>query len=417
MAALQVILWLVVVLYVPVVASWWYFAAYYLRRLRRDPLRLETVPEWPAGTPAPSLAVIVACHNEAAGIEDFLARLRQQTYPNLRILVADDRSTDATGALLRAAAARDPRIERVEIAALPPGWLGKTHAVARAVERSTAEYLLFLDSDVELAPHALNTVMQKVCRDGIDFLSFWPRLELRSFWEQVLTPPALLLLSVWALPRSPAGDVAGQTPLGNGQFLLVRRQAYEALGGHAGVPDELAEDAVLAARAHAAGQRCWAGLGEGIYTAYRVGGFRRTANALARVLVGSLRQQRRLWLGTQILLAGGFAPAWVLPVAALGLALGWPAGPLAALLALGALHWAGLTLTLRRALAMTLVRRGSLAWFPFGALLVTGILVWSSYLLSGRGTLRWGPTRYRLRGSRVVAAAGGAPPGPRGAPC
>lgn len=411
MNILEVILWIFVVTYVPVVACWWYVAAYYVRKLARHPVGLEPCAAWPDGCPAPALDVIVACHNEAAGIEACLHGLLRQGYPNFRVRVVDDRSTDGTADIVRRLAAQDTRIHLHEIRSLPAGWTGKTHALAQAAGHVAAEYLLFLDSDVDLTPHALNTVMHKVVADQVDFLSFWPRLELLSTSERLLTPAALVVLSMWALPRVPRADVVAEVPLGNGQFMLIRRGTYEVIGGHAGVADELAEDAVLAARAHATGARCWAGLGTEVYTSRRTGGWRRTVNALARVVLGSVRRTRDLWAGAQVLLAGGFTPLWVVPLAVVLLACGWSgsagwSGWLPWVLGgLGLLHWLGLLLALRQAFALLLVRRGSIVAFPLGAVIVAGVLVWAAYLRSGRGTVQWGSARFRVRGSRVEATA------------
>ncbi|MBU0639139.1 MAG: glycosyltransferase [Planctomycetes bacterium] len=398
---MEVFLWIVAFSYVIVVACWWY-GLFYLWRMRPDAVRLEPVSSWPVARPAPSLSVVVACHNEEEGIESCVRKLLLQDYPDLRIIMANDRSTDRTGAILARLAAEDARISVIEIEELPPDWTGKTHAVSRAVERCATDYVLFIDSDVELSPRALITVMDKACRDDVDFLSLWPHLDLRSFSEKLLTPPAMFVLALWAVPYTHGKDVATETMLGNGQFLLVKRAAYEAIGGHASVGNELAEDAILALKAHESGQRCWSGVGDGLYVTYREGDFARTVNALARVLIGSLQKQWRILVGTQMLLAGGFAAAWILPAALICLALSvYPTIALTFLI-LAVLHWTGMTLTLRRAFALTLVKRGSLLWFPLGAVIVTGVLFWSAYLLAGRGSVRWGTTRYRVHGSRVA---------------
>ena len=402
---MQVVLWLFAASYLPVVAAWWYFAIFYRRQLERAPLQLEPVGAWPPPLPAPSLTVFIACHNEADSITACVRGLLRQTYPRFRVLIANDRSTDGTGEVVRGLAAEDARVHLVEIHELPPGWMGKTHALAKAVRGCDADYLLFIDSDVALAPGALNAVMQKSTTERIDFLSLWPYLDLRSFSEKLLTFPAVVLLSLWALPRRPvAGCLADETQLGNGQFLLVRRVAYEQIGGHAAVAGELAEDAVLAGRARAAGQHCWAGLGAGMYCAYREGGFRRTANSLARILVGSLQTQRRLWAGMQVLLGGGFSAAWIPPAALICIGLGRHVGVAVLCLVLSVLHWIGMMMTLSMASRKSLARRGPLVWFPFGSAIVAGILVWCSFLCSGWGTVRWGATRYRVRGSRIVEA-------------
>jgi len=399
---MQLLLWLILLSYAVVVLLWAY-GCYYVHRLDLSGLRLAPCHAWPPDRPAPSLAIILACHNEERDLEPCLQHLLAQPYPNLRVIVADDRSTDRTGPILAALAASDPRIQPVTVRALPSGWIGKTHALSRATAECDTEYILFVDTDVRLAPHALLTVMNHVLSDQIEFLSLWPRLELRSLAEQLLTPPTMFLLSLWALPRRRASDVATQTVLGNGQFLLVQRRAYESLGGHSAVGDELAEDAVLAAKAHAAGLPCWSGLGAGVLVSRREGDFQRTVHSIARVMIGSLQTHQRMLVGTQILLAGGFAAAWIPPLAILGLLLHAYPATAAAALALGILHWILLLATLHRAFALTLVRRGPLFWFPLGSALCAGVLFWSAWLASGRGRIRWGNTHYRLAGSRAVA--------------
>lgn len=397
------LLWILAASELMVAVCWWYG---YVRwcAMRGGRLSLAPVTERPDDGAAPSVAVVVACHNEEQGIEGFVRSLQLQNYPNLRLIVANDRSDDRTGEILRTLAAQDDRIQIVEVNHLPNGWIGKTHAVSRAVANCEAEYLLFTDSDVTLRPHAVATVMDKMVRDKLDFLSLWPHLELRSFAEKLLTPPVMMLLSLSALPRNPKADVAARTVLGNGQFMLFRRSAYEALGGHESVAGELAEDAVLAAKAHAAGRRCWSGLGTGLYVTYREGGFARTSHALARVLIGSLRTRRRLLTATQIMLGGVFAPVWMAPAALIGLSLGLAPSLCIAIVAFCVLHAAGMALTLYDAFDVTLARRGPLVWFPFGALIVAGILFWCAFLLSGHGRVRWGSTHYRLNGSCVAAA-------------
>lgn len=397
------ILWILAVSEFLVAACWWYGYVRW-RGMRGGRLSLEPVAEPPSDREAPSVAVVVACHNEEHGIEDFVRSLQLQNYPNLRLVVANDRSDDRTGEILRTLAARDDRIQVVEVRHLPAGWIGKTHAVSRAVANCKAEYLLFADSDVTMQPHAVATAMDKMVRDKLDFLSLWPHLELRSFAEKLLTPPVMVLLSLWALPRNPKADVGEQTLLGNGQFMLFRRSAYEALGGHESVAGELAEDAVLADKAHRAGRRCWSGLGTGLYVTYRDGGFARTSHALARVLIGSLRTRGRLLAATQIMLGGVFAPVWMAPAAVVCLCLGFAPLLCIAIAAFCVLHAAAMMLTLHDAFDVTLARRGPLVWFPFGALIVAGILFWCAFLLAGHGRVRWGSTRYRLNGSCVAAA-------------
>ncbi len=398
----EALLWFVAVCQALTAALWWFFW-FFQKRLKLNEISLPAVKDWPADQPSPSLAVLIACHNEEDGIEACIRRLQGQTYPNMTFVVADDRSTDRTGEILQRLATEDPRVRPVTINDLPPNWTGKTHALSVAIESIKEDYVLFMDCDVELVPHALSSVMHKVCQDKLDFFSFWPYLDLRSPSERLLIPPAMTVLSLWAKPRGSSQDIVEKTIMGNGQFMLVKRSSYEAIGGHQGVSAELAEDAILAHKAHAAGQRCWSGPGKELYLVYREGAFSRSANSLARVLIGSLQAQWRLLASTQVLIGGCFAPGWVLPTAVICLALGFNPALCLTFTVFSILHWTGLVLALRDALSNTLAKRGSLFWFPFGSAVVAGILFWSAYLFSGRGTLRWGKTYYRVKGTQITA--------------
>lgn len=108
----------------------------------------------------PSVSVIVAAHNEEAAIGRCLERILAQRYPHMDVIVANDRSTDRTAEIVASVAGRAPDIRRVDIDALPDGWLGKTHAVSVASRAAAGEYLVFADSDVEWEPGMLTTVME-----------------------------------------------------------------------------------------------------------------------------------------------------------------------------------------------------------------------------------------------------------------
>jgi hypothetical protein len=196
--------------------------------------------------------------------------------------------------------------------------------------------------------------------------------------------------------------------MGNGQFLLVRRAAYERIGGHAAVKAELAEDAVLAINAFRGGLKRWVGLGNGLYVASRNSTFSRCSNGLARVIIGSIPSVWKILLSTQIVLGGCVTPFWVGPLAAIlwftGVATGGTA-PLLCGLFVGAavLHVAAMFQTLRGLFALTMEERGSLWWFPIGCVMTVWILLWSLWIMMGRGTIRWGATQYTVEGSRILA--------------
>jgi len=404
---LSLLFWILFGLYAVVVVLW-LIGLVLVRRLRLDDIvRLTLAADATrAGAPAATarLAVYVAAHNEERRIESCLGRLLEQDYPQMTVTVINDRSTDRTAELVRQVAAKDARVRLVEVSELPPGWVGKTHALAVATRQIDADYLLFVDGDCRLAPGAVRTLMGKVAAEGIDFLTLWPRLELVSPSEQWLTPPAIWLLAAWTILASLRRGGRDNVQMGNGQFLLMSRSGYERIGGHEGVAAELAEDAILAAKAAEAGLKCQACSGDGVYVTSRDNKPATTFNALTRVLIGSLVEPWKMLVSQQLLLGGCAVPVWMLPLATtIGVITGEPAAWACA--AAAVVHWVFMSIALRPMFDLVFAKRGGIWHFPIGALVCAGVTVRAYLVMTGRGTVRWGTSRYRVRGSRIQGAA------------
>jgi chlorobactene glucosyltransferase len=217
------------------------------------------VPRWaarwrldrPAAAPAapttalPRVSVCVPARDEALNIGDCVRSALASRWAELELVVVDDRSTDGTGAAALAAAAGDPRLRLVQGTERPAGWAGKAWACARAAGEAQGEWLLFIDADVRVDPDAIPALVQQAERDGLDLLSVFGRWRLDSFWERALIPTvgwfirgAVDLDRVNA-PQEPAA-------FANGQMILVRRAAYEAVGGHGAIRAEILDDVRIA---------------------------------------------------------------------------------------------------------------------------------------------------------------------------
>ena len=205
-------------------------------------------PESPTLRDGPLVSVLVPAKDEERSIGDCLRSLLRQDYARLEILVVEDRSTDRTAELVRTFAASDARVRLLQVADLPPGWTGKTHALDVAQREARGEWLLFVDADTQLAPTCVSALLHDAVTRGADLESVLPSFETSSFWESVVQPFAGACLMV-LFPLSRVNDARRRDlAFANGQFLLIRRRAYDTIGGHAAVRDKFVEDVHLARR-------------------------------------------------------------------------------------------------------------------------------------------------------------------------
>jgi hypothetical protein len=178
----------------------------------------------------PTLAVIFAARNEAVSVEKAARSLLAQDYPNLQLIAVDDRSTDGTGAILEALAAENPRLQVVHVRELPPGWLGKNHALHVAVQSTAAEWLLFTDADVVFAPGTLRKALARAVTEQADHVTVIPEVPNETVGEKLFMAMFGLIFSLYA-PQWAVEDPRRQAALGIGAFNLVRGTAFRAIGG------------------------------------------------------------------------------------------------------------------------------------------------------------------------------------------
>ena len=193
----------------------------------RNVVRLERVDQAPVAYP--SLTVVIPALNEARALESSLGSVLDQDYPDLEIIVLNDRSTDETGAILDRMRARYPRLQVVHILELPAGWLGKNHALHLGAQRARGEWLLFTDADVQFEPHALSAALAHAVANDLDHLTAVPHMLAKSPWLKAFVSSFMLLFSFGVLRASAP---ATKAHVGLGAFNLLRRSVYEALGGH-----------------------------------------------------------------------------------------------------------------------------------------------------------------------------------------
>ncbi len=215
----------------------------------RDGLALPEAVVDPAT--AEAVCVVVPAHNEEAMIGALVRSLRVQDYPNLRFVFALDRCTDGTEAALRHAAGDDPRFEVVVITDCPPDWAGKVHAVYEAVGRARgtrgAAYLLFADADTRFDPGCVRACLALLKNRQLGLVSLLSTLSRRRWFEHLVQPAAgMELMRQYPPLRVNRREHERGRPFANGQFMLFRRDVYDAVGGHAAAREYLLEDIHLA---------------------------------------------------------------------------------------------------------------------------------------------------------------------------
>jgi hypothetical protein len=346
-------------------AVFWIGGAWLARaRLRQ----LPPLPERGAAAALPPVALCIPARDEAREVGRALDSWLGQDYPDLRIVVVDDGSRDATPALLASRAARHGhrlRVHRND--GLPRGWLGKNHALHLAScqpEALAAPWLLFADADVRAGPGLLRRAFAFLEAHPGDLLALLPAVDTVALAERMFIPWATLGF-LWAVPFARVPCAKSRAHCGVGAFILVRRCAYDAVHGHAGAPMELVDDMGLARRVKAMGYtnrvalagpalrlRMYHGLGD-LLQAMR-------KNALAKPLLGPL------------------VPLAVVVVVGLGLSpvlLAWAGFPWA-----GAGLWALVALVMANAQARFTgwAREPALALWPLNGFLLAAGLLWAA---------------------------------------
>jgi chlorobactene glucosyltransferase len=202
-----------------------------------------------SGEPIPAgvtVSVCIPARNEEGRVGLTVADVLAQDHPGLvEVIVLDDGSEDGTAAEIEAAAGGDPRVRRLLGSGPPPGWKGKQAAVWRAQQEASGEWLLFVDADVRLHPRALTVALGEARRREAVMVSWLGQLSTRTFWEHVLMPFIGDLIVLFTKPKW-VNDPSRDDCLANGQFILIRRDAYDAVGGHEAVKDSVIDDVSLA---------------------------------------------------------------------------------------------------------------------------------------------------------------------------
>jgi GT2 family glycosyltransferase len=340
------------------------------------------------------ISAIVPARNEEAVIARCVESLGAQEEIG-EVIVVNDESSDGTGRVLeelirreRNEAERDgrpARLRMMESGGVPDGWVGKNHAAWLGAREAKGEWLLFTDADTVHRAGSGARALEDAERTGAALVSYSPEQELRTWWERALVPFVFCRLAQ-LYPYHAVSDPSSADAAANGQYILMRREAYEAIGTHAAVRGEVLEDVALARLAKRAGVRIHFARGQGIVAARMYRSF------------GAMWEG---WVKNLYALAGGTrGAAWREVVGV------FPVVPVV-LLAMGAVHLVfpilgAMMLALRHAAYGVELRRNHYAWSGIGYYLPGAVLycaaVAASAMRHRTGKVAWKGREYRVEG-------------------
>jgi glycosyltransferase involved in cell wall biosynthesis len=201
------------------------------------------------------VSVIVPARNEEVSLGKCLESLVSQREVDFEIIVVDDHSTDRTHEMAASfAAAHESKLRVIDAGPLPPGWTGKNNAITAGVHRARGKWLLFTDADTVHLPGSLARAVEEAQEYRVDMLSYSPGQIAVTFWEMAVLPVVFAELAR-QYPPLKVSDPNSPSAAANGQYILVSREAYDAVGGHAAIAREILEDVALARRFKAAGRK------------------------------------------------------------------------------------------------------------------------------------------------------------------
>ncbi len=214
---------------------------------------MACIPRVNQQSPPAKVSVIIPVRNEQENVEGVVRSLAGQEGV-AEILMVNDHSEDRTGEILARLAEEIPNLTALEAPELPPGWTGKNHALAYGAEHAQGEIFLFTDADTRHFEGTVAACALRMEREGLAVYSLSPEQQMPTLWERASVPYIYSRVAE-RYKFDEVNDPQGPTAAANGQFLMISRRAYEAIGGHKGIRGEILEDVVLAKKAKLADHR------------------------------------------------------------------------------------------------------------------------------------------------------------------
>jgi Glycosyl transferase family 2 len=332
----------------------------------------------------PRVSILFAARDEADKLPGALETFLALDYPRYEVVAVDDRSEDATGAILASAARKDARLKPARVDSLPSGWLGKPHALQQAYEQSSGDWLIFTDADVHFAPGLVRQAVALAEQRGWEHMTLLGAPKMYTFGEKIAMTFFGMAMVVGTRPWS-AMDPRSRGYVGVGAFQMVRRSAYETMGTHRRLAMEVIDDMKLGKLVKEAGFRSGAAKAGYAVSVHWHAGIGNMVRGTTKNLFAA--SGFKLWMTA--VQAFGLLLMCVFPAVALAFAHGW-----ARVFACVA---AGVPLVVAGAVAREF--KTSVGWavtYPIGAAIFAWMLMRSAIVTLWRGGIVWRGTFYPL---------------------
>ncbi|AGA25421.1 glycosyltransferase [Singulisphaera acidiphila] len=335
------------------------------------------------------LSVILPARNEEEDIASAVQSVLNQVGVDIEVVVVNDHSSDRTGAIVDSLATTDTRLKIMHNPALPPGWLGKSNAMQQAAALASGDYLVFTDADVLHDPRSMATALAEMERSRLDFFSLFPRIHCLSVWENVLAPVFVGGMVQYATTGIEVGN--SRDAVAAGAFMMVRSEAFRAVGGFESIRGEMFDDVSLARLLKASGYRLGFRAAPQLLQVRLFKGNRHAFWGMTKNILEVLGG--RLWLAPFVMLLPVFVFWTPLVAGAVGVIQGnglLVAVAVATYLVQYSLLWLGRSLFS--------FHPAKVLFFPLVAIVVASCLIRALYYQTFKGAVRWRGRTVQVRG-------------------
>jgi glycosyltransferase involved in cell wall biosynthesis len=338
-----------------------------------------------ADAESPTVSILFAARDEEEKLPGALATFLALDYPRYEVVAVNDRSEDATAAILDSAARADARLKVLGVTSLPAGWLGKPYALQQAYEKSTGEWLVLTDADVHFTPDVLRRAIALAEKNNWDHMPLLADAKMYTFGEKVVMTffalAFVLATRPWKVNKPHSSEY-----LGVGAFQLIRRSTYQKMGTHRRLAMEVIDDVKVGKLVKEAGCRSGVAKAGSAVSVHWHSGVRNIIRGTEKNFFAATGY--RLWMAGAQLLSLGLM--WIYPWAALPVVRGWAMVFAVIAIAVPVVAQAGAAREFRVSVFYGLTQ-------PLGALIFGWMLMRSTLVTMRNGGITWRGTFYSIQ--------------------